>query len=69
MRANLLKCDEGRLNSYMIKSCSKYFVCLTNMGKKENTTCGYKNQIFWDKVALASSLTHVGKKIQCNQLI
>ena len=25
MRANLLKCDEGRLNSYMIKSCSKYF--------------------------------------------
>ena len=39
MRANLLKCDEGRLNSIMIKSYSNYFgescTCLSDKYRKD----------------------------------
>ena len=79
MRANLLKCDEGRLNSIiMFEKCSKYFRIKLHLfvwqiwERKDNKTCGYKDQspseYFGIKLHLLS-LTHVGKKRQYNLLI
>ena len=76
MRANLLKCDEGRLNSIiMFEKCSKYFRIKLHLfvwqiwERKDNKTCGYKDQspseYFGIKLHLFS-LTHVW---QCDLLI